>query len=579
VDAETLLGSDRAEDLSSQQVLTLFAGASGDDALVAKLMSPGTYLLQGSRGTGKTMLLRVAYERTIRERPDILPVLVSFSRYLATYNISTPQSDAYSPFRNWVFAKLLTGMRESIERLKPEHANIAGAFGPIPLTDYTRRLESHYQDPTVADPSANAKVLGVPETELLEFARLDHLADRVLAVVDKSGFNSVAFYLDEAAQSFAEELQPAFFSLVRHLRHHRISVKAAVYPNITNYGRDFDVGHDAIALTVERQIETPEGMAFFEELVEKRFAGSQLGTALAKSKLQRDLLIKGSGGTPRWFIHLLNRLGHTGSGPIASTGVVAVIKDLPDSTLWPYLKKLKLLSRKRYADAAMQLAQIIVDGLREANRSIKGGTGDKPTCYTTVSLHKTVPFRVHVAMRLLQYAGIISMRGPKKMSGRTRETADMFLMHPAILVKENALYGGDVNPSAEALVSALTEPRREDFREFTRNSPRLLEFRQDDAVETTLCEGCSEEVPPQARFCMGCGRPVAKTSPYEELLSQPTAELDLTPGIKQRVLDDGRFPTVGAIVRATDSELDDIRLIGKARIPLIRYAAEEFLAG
>lgn len=578
IDLEALIASDRAEDLSPELVVALFAGAGGDEAIVHKLTLPGVYLLQGSRGTGKTMLLRVAYERLLRENAGkVLPVFVSFARYLATYSNTSKTSLGYSPFQHWVTAKLLSGMQGMVHTLRKTSSE--NVFGPVPFDAYTKRLEMHYADATVADPSANAKLLGVSEEDLLSFARLDQIQAKICSILDAHGFDTIAFFLDEAAQNFAEELQPEFFQIIKHLRHHRISIKAAVYPNTTNYGRDFDIGHDAIVLPIDRPIENSEGMALFKELVQKRFAGTTLGKALGKSETPTSFLVKMSGGNPRWFIHLLNHLNHSTSSAITNTEALSVAKDLPGNTLWPYLTNLKknFPSKRKYVDSAVNLAQIFIEGIKESNKDIKRESLTRPSCYVAVSNHKTVPFRVHAAIKLLQYAGIVSSRGPKKITGR--ETAEMLLIHPAILARENALYGGETNPPLDSLVSALTDPPREKFREFTRNSPRLLEFRGEDESDTIICGVCSSALPDRARFCMSCGSPTQQTSPYQELLSQPISKLELTPGIRQRIVDDGRFRVIKDIVEASDELLDSIHLIGKTRIKLIRYAAEEFLAG
>jgi hypothetical protein len=574
---ETLLGSDRAEDLTPDQVVSTFSGV-GDENIVSRLMSSGALLLQGSRGTGKTMLLRVAYERVRRERPVILPVFVSFTTYLSIYNANSRPIENYSPFQHWVLAKLLAGVRGEIESCGKDMSDLK-VFGPIPLDGYIEQLEKHYLDTSIAEPAKNAKILGVSESDLLAFARLDGLQSRVLSILDHFGFESVTFFLDEAAQSFAEEFQPEFFQLMKHLRHHRISVKAAVYPNTTNYGRDFDVGHDAIIIPIEREIETEEGMDFFRDFMKKRFLDTRLGEALRASEAQSNFLVKMSGGNPRWFIHLLNRLNQSEAGPIPSTKCLAVAKELPDNTLWPYLQKLRarLRSKRKYVDAATSLAQTFIEGLKEANKSVRRDAPERVVCYVAVSTHKTLPFRIHAALKILQYAGIIFGRGPKKITGR--ETAEMYLVHPAILVRENALFGGETNVPLESIVAALTDPPRERMREYTRNSPKLLDFRQDDEPETISCPQCGTELPENARFCLNCGRGIEQGSPYAELLERPATELELTPGIKQWVIADGRFKTVGDIKTATDAELDSIHMIGKTRILSIRYAAEEFLAG
>jgi len=576
-----LVASDRSEDLSPSQVLAVFAGSGGDEDIVRRLMGGGVILLQGSRGTGKTMLMRVAHERLLAKTAETksLSVFVSFSRYLATYNMNTPTQPGYHIFQSWVFAKIVTALCETAREYTenwPE--NIVGdVFGLAPLEEYTQRLETHYLDSQAGNPSSTAAALQVQEKDLVDFARLDRIGQRILEFLDRCSFTGVTFFFDEAAQSFAEELQPEFFQLVRHLRHHRISVKAAVYPNTTNYGKDFDIGQDAVVIPIERQVETTEGMAMFTELVEKRFSGSSLGMSMNSSPNILDFLIKMSGGNPRWFIHLANAVQVENGGTIPQPKAISVAKQFPDSTLWPYLRKLRenLPRRRNYVDAALSLSTYFLDSIRDANKNVR--RGGSPVCYVAVSMHRTVPYRVHAALGILQYAGIISRRGPKKISDR--DTAEMYMVHPAILVRENIVFGAEPNPSIDWLLGAFSDPPRDKFREFTRNSPRLLEFRQSEEADEVLCTKCDQPLPDNARFCPNCGETTSKISPFQELLSRPADMLEITSGVKQRVLEDGRFPTVGDLFNASDSAIDSIAWIGPSRVLLIRYAVEEFIAG
>lgn len=568
-----LLGSDRAEDLTGHQVLNLFTGASGDEQLVSKLMSPGTHLLQGCRGSGKTMLLRVAYERLQRERTDVLPVFVSFSRYLATYNTSARPTPGFSPFQSWVLAKMLASLRDEAQKRLAVRLP-QDVFGPVPLDAFAQHLETHYADPSVANPSLSAAKLGVSERELRSFARLDTVRQRILRILDACKLGAVDFLLDEAAQSFAEDLQPLFFSLIRHMRHNSIWIKASTYPHTTNYGQDFDVGHDAIILQIERQVELDEGMRFFEELIERRFAGTVLGQALGKSELQVRLMIKASGGVPRWFIHILNALGHTTAQQLDSNRVVAAIKEFPDSTLWPFLQKVRsgLRAQKKYVDTAKELVLLFIEHLREYNQR------RRPSPYVAISNHKTVPFRVHAGLGMLQYAGLISSRGLRKLS-KERDNGVLYIIHPAILIKENVLYPGSSTPAIADLVSALSSPSKDAFKEYTKNSPHLQQLHEYEEEQISCCSNCSAELSEQAKFCAQCGAPVAQESPYIELLKRSVEELELTPGLKRRLIEDGRFKTIGDVVAATDEELDQIEYVGKPRLRIIRYATEEFLCG
>ena len=71
----------RTEDLSPDEVKELFVETDSDRELIESLKSKQTILLVGSRGTGKTMLMRVA-ERELSDdfsKNRVLPVLVNLS--------------------------------------------------------------------------------------------------------------------------------------------------------------------------------------------------------------------------------------------------------------------------------------------------------------------------------------------------------------------------------------------------------------------------------------------------------------------------------------------------------------------
>ena len=562
------LSSDRAEDLNRDQLLELFVDLGSDGSLVESLMAPGTDLLQGSRGTGKTMLLRVAYERLRASRADIVPVFLSFSRYLATTNPRAGYRD-YSPFHSWVIAKLLECMLAEVG------ANAAqGAIGNVPIHRYIERLESHWQDPSVSNRAATASVLGVAESELIEFDRLDRLVPELHRILDGARRQSVTFLLDEASQNFAEELQPQFFRIVRHLRDARVAVKIAVYPQATVYGREFDVGHDARVLPIARNVEDRDAMPFFVELLRRRAGDSGLWKTLEASEVHRDFLVKMSGGNPRWLLHLISRLP-SGTTSLTVPAVLDLGKEVPDSTLWPYLTGLKarLVTKRQYVENAVALARIFIEDLRQFNDERRR---ERPTPYVAVSQSRELPFRVRAAVGLLEYSGLISRRSPRRITAR--ENAQTFIVHPALLVKEGCLFPQDSNPPLDRTVRSLTDPPKDVFKEYTKNSPRLLSDLSAEEV-TDLCDECGTALPEGAKFCPTCGRAVTRSSLYEELRGASSAELELTPGVKQRLVEYGKFPTVGTVLDATEQQVDEIPYVGEVRVRVIKAAAEEFVAG
>ena len=74
-----------------------------------------------------------------------------------------------------------------------------------------------------------------------------------------------------------------------------IAVKAATYPGITSYGGNFEIGQDAVKLSISSTDENLDPSQaklrlHFRELLRKRSAGSQFG-ALAERGEALDLLI------------------------------------------------------------------------------------------------------------------------------------------------------------------------------------------------------------------------------------------------------------------------------------------------
>lgn len=574
--------SDRAEDIAQDSLERLFVEVNdADKTFMSALMSPGAHLLEGSRGSGKTMMLRVAYER-LRSRLDrkestTLPVFVRFPNYLSTYNPKTVSSQPFNPFTHWVVAKLI----DATEKAATEYALAIRDEKSEKITNiapkYIERLEEHYRDESVSDLTANATRLHVETRDLELFGRLDDLAANLLGIARQRNTSHIAFFLDEAAQNFAEELQPIFFQILKHLRHEKISVKAAVYPFVTSYGKDFDIGQDAQMLRLDRFYEDEATDAFYDEFFSKRIAPDS-SSQLNEPETRKFIRIA-SGGNPRWILHFLGRLAGK-EGRLTSNDLIFTAKYFSDETLWPFLENLghRLKSRRKYVEVAVALVQTFTEDLRNLNKDIGKSSEQRPTVYLAISNSKIIPFRVHQAIQLLLYSGILSTRGPKRIS--SRENGQLYILHPALIIRENSLFGRETNPSVNIINNAYTNPQREKFKEYTKNSPRISDTATNiDSSLDCVCDHCGREMPKDSKFCPYCGNPITEQSLYQELLELSSETLELSHGIKSRLLEFGEFPTVGSITMADDNALKRIPYIGETRARLIKYAAEEVLSG
>lgn len=92
----------RTEDIRPEYILDLYVDTTQDKKIVELLKSPTPTILEGSRGTGKSFLLRVTEAHLIEtfEEKRILPIYVSFVKS------SLLQSGDPNQFLHWMMARL-----------------------------------------------------------------------------------------------------------------------------------------------------------------------------------------------------------------------------------------------------------------------------------------------------------------------------------------------------------------------------------------------------------------------------------------------------------------------------------------
>ena len=78
------------------------------------------------------------------------------------------------------------------------------------------------------------------------------LLDTVREVIEALKLDRVIFLFDEAAHTFIPTQQEIFFEMFKLTHGGRVAVKAAVYPTVTSYGRNFEVGQDALVISLDR---------------------------------------------------------------------------------------------------------------------------------------------------------------------------------------------------------------------------------------------------------------------------------------------------------------------------------------
>src|ERR1017187_1327387 len=113
---EDLLQAARCEDLLYTQIKELSVLGAFEAGVIATLKKPGAHLLEGARGVGKSMLLRLAEIdmdadfKTSRK----LAVYVNFKTSTLLEGVRAGERDG---FQIWVNAKLLQSLHDKLESL------------------------------------------------------------------------------------------------------------------------------------------------------------------------------------------------------------------------------------------------------------------------------------------------------------------------------------------------------------------------------------------------------------------------------------------------------------------------------
>ncbi|MEP9415802.1 helix-hairpin-helix domain-containing protein [Gordonia sp. VNQ95] len=116
----------------------------------------------------------------------------------------------------------------------------------------------------------------------------------------------VAVYIDEAAHVFNPVRQSSFFSLMRALRSSTITINAAVYPGVTNYGPEFELGHDAHVIDLVKDIASDEYLDWCREIRDKQLSDSIRKKHSADANLDNfHALCFSASGNPRLLVQLL----------------------------------------------------------------------------------------------------------------------------------------------------------------------------------------------------------------------------------------------------------------------------------
>lgn len=567
----------RSEDLKLSEVKALSVVTEFERKVLDSLKGTGAHLLQGARGVGKTTLLRYAEVELDAEFKEskVLGVYINFKTSTLLEGVTAGQKSA---FQIWVNTKILQALHDKL--VKAKLLSNQGAEDPyervfgLASVEKTGTMldEKLYQIQKLAFAADRAKAekeLG--EEFLNQLFDPMFLGNLIQDVVKKFHLSRIIFLFDEAAHTFIPSQQEIFFELFKFLHGGSIACKAAVYPTVTSYGRNFEVGQDAVILPMDRYEPAGHGKRLyreqFREIVDKRLPKqSKKRKEIFQHGELLDYCIDISTGNPRAFLHILNIVLANGMSE-RSIGLGA--QDYVDKELLPYHQNLakRLPKYATHVRVGLDLLRHhIIAEIRKKNRT------ETKSNYQAAAF--TIPLRdaspsLRLALDILSYSGILLSKGTVKIANQ--RTGQRYIINIALLLSERAFASAKLKDNLDAI--SLT-----DYREFSATDSTIQTYVQEIGNAGDICPSCSTRLLPNAKFCSNCGAKVGATSSViAGLLDEPIDALSISFKLKNRIRQ--KFARVGHVVQAKREELMSINYIGEVRSRMIKNAADEFISG
>jgi len=575
--SEDLLQTARCEDLLYEEIRQVSVLGDFERRIIDSLKSSGANLLEGARGVGKSMLLRMAEIELDNEFgvERKLGVYVNFKTSTLLEGVKADERDA---FQIWVNIKLLEALHEKLLALNliaksGSHDPYHRVFGISSVRETKALLEEkiHLLQKLAFKKTDQSAIIDQIGKDFLAKAQDTSFLNNVIReTCEQFSIKKIILFFDEAAHTFIPAQQTIFFEIFKLLHGGKVACKAAVYPTVTNYGRNFEVGQDAIVLPVFRfdpgESGRRENRQHFRSILDKRLPKS---SSIRKKIFQRgaelDLCIDLSNGNPRALLHIINST-LAGQTSLSERSVSLAVQSYVDQELLPYHHSLakRLPTYSSHIRVGLDLLRgYLIPEIRSKNH--RRTKSEYQSAFFTVQ--RDMSPNLKLALDILSYSGMVSQMGTVKIAGAT---GPRYLVNLALMATEKAF---DTPKTADAIGRlSLT-----DYREFSSSDNQIATYLNSLLAPTEMCSACSAPLPQNAKFCSECGNPVTARSIVSTLLEEPVTALSISDRLKARI--QPKFATVGAVVQAKRSELMALPYIKDVRSRIIKNAADEFISG
>lgn len=526
----------RTEDLAPEEVREYYVETPGDAHIIDSLVSRTPVILRGSRGVGKSFLLRVA-EAEMRGSFDsdrVLPVYVTFSR-------AALLQQTESGFLPWMTGRISSAIKRTLTSYNltlPLDSSLLALTGatnrttPADLDDaVVRQYESFWEGQSQI---ADARLL--PDSDQLREAIEDLCAELNLRRIN--------LLVDEAAHVFVPEQQRQFFTLMRDLRSPRLAVKAAVYPGVTSYGPSFQPTHDATLVDVERSITEADYAASMREIVLRQVQPeSQEARVIRQYGEAFDVLSYAAMGNPRMLLKT-----YAESRPFNRSRAQETIRKYFREDVWSEHSSLG----ERYPGhrELVDWGRSFLEG--EVLPALHRRNEDTTETSSAIWVHRDAPQAARSALNLLCYSGLLQ-EGVSGIRATRSELGTRYIVN----------VGCNIAQAAEPI--QYGSRLRESF-----SIKRMQEFGANHSAFKRLNQ---RDLVPDHEL---------RHAALRRRLEQPASILDLTRWQKDK-LEELNLSTIGDVLEAKESLFRTLHYVGDVRARKIRNAAAtaviEYLSG
>lgn len=410
----------RTENIKPAKILDYFVETNDDRKIIDRLKSESPIILVGSRGVGKSFLMRVA-EAELRndfENNRVLPVYISFTQGAVL------QLESEIQFYHWMLARLCSAIVRNLKKAGIAVPNVTiGSKSSEDDEKYLSKLIAEFENSWESRVNNDIDVSKLPT--------IDEFKEFIEDICEETGIENINIYIDEAAHILRPAQQRQFFGLYRDLNSPYINCNAAVYPGVTSFGNYFQPIHDAVFINLERNPRSTGYVEVMRNIVEKQADSAQMAS-IAKNGENFSILAYAANGNPRLLLKTLGR-----APSVSSRDVDSVIKEFYKNDIWEEHSLLadKYSGFRGFIDWGRNFIEnIALPEIKEKNDAYL--KGDKKTsCFFWI--HRDAPERIKRALGLLCYTGIITLHSDAMKATRSELGARYSVNFGCLLALEN----------------------------------------------------------------------------------------------------------------------------------------------